>query len=250
MALFGPRFADGQTVDLDGLPLRLRVSDRAKRISLRFDRTRREAVAVAPSARKLAEAVAFARARRDWLAARLAEAPPTPAPPTLSPGATLVVFGETWRLRPDGRRPRLARESDAAEAWLVGCGQGAVDPQLVVRAVRREAKAVFNARAAIHCAALGAETPPIALMDARTRWGSCTPAQRGRGASIRLSWRLALAPWAVADYVVAHECAHLREANHGPNFWAHVRDLVGEPRRQRAWLRTHGGTLHAILPKG
>ena len=42
MAIFGPRFADGQTVDIDGLALRLRVSDRAKRISLRFDKARRE----------------------------------------------------------------------------------------------------------------------------------------------------------------------------------------------------------------
>ncbi len=248
MAIFGPRFADGQTVDIDGLALRLRVSARAKRVSLRFDKARREAVAVAPTARKLAEAVAFARSRRDWLAARLAETPPPP-PPALRGDDAIQVFGAAWRLRPDGRRPRLATDDDGAR-WLIGCGQGTVDPQLVIRSIRREAGAVFDARAAIHCAALGADPPPIALMDARTRWGSCTPAQRGRPASIRLSWRLALAPWAVADYVVAHECAHLREANHGPRFWAHVRDLVGEPRPHRSWLRTHGGTLHAVLPKG
>ena len=250
MALFGPRFADGQVIDVAGVAVRLRVSARATRISIKVDRVRREAVAVAPTARKLAEAVAFASARRDWLAARLAEAPIPAPPPPLSADEALRVFGEPWRLRPDGRRPRLARDPDDGAAWLVGCGQGSVDPQLVVRAIRREAQDRFAARAAIHCAALGTETPPIGLTDARTRWGSCTPAQRGRPASIRLSWRLALAPWEVADYVVAHECAHLREANHGPKFWAHVNDLVGEPRRHRAWLRTHGATLHAVLPKG
>ena len=72
---------------------------------------------------------------------------------------------------------------------------------------------------------------------------SCTPARAGRPASIRLSWRLALAPIAVADYVVAHECAHLLEANHGPRFWALVRRLVGDERPHRAWLRTHGSKL-------
>ena len=89
-------------------------------------------------------------------------------------------------------------------------------------------------------------------MDARGRWGSCTPARKaGFAASaqvgrIRYSWRLILAPYSVLDYVAAHECAHLVEANHGPNFWALVKDLVGEPKAHRAWLRAHGATLHAF----
>ncbi len=167
-----------------------------------------------------------------------------------------MVFGAPWRLIPDGRRPRLAPDPPAPDAmadtpsWrLLGCGVGEVDPQLVVRAVRREAQAVYEARAAVHCAALGAPTPPISLTDARTRWGSCTPARPGAPASIRLSWRLALAPFEVADYVVAHECAHLREANHGPRFWALVRALVGDEKPYRAWLRAEGSRLHALLPR-
>jgi len=50
------------------------------------------------------------------------------------------------------------------------------------------------------------------------RWGSCTP-ERG---AIRLSHRLATIPPWVRDYVLVHELAHLREANHGPRFWALV----------------------------
>ena len=46
MGLFGPRYADGQVVDLGGLPIRLRISGRARRVSLRVDRARGEAVAV------------------------------------------------------------------------------------------------------------------------------------------------------------------------------------------------------------
>jgi predicted metal-dependent hydrolase len=55
-----------------------------------------------------------------------------------------------------------------------------------------------------------------------------------------------LAPPEVADYVVAHECAHLLEANHGPSFWALVAGLVGDVRPHRAWLRTHGASLHRM----
>jgi predicted metal-dependent hydrolase len=130
---------------------------------------------------------------------------------------------------------------------LRGCGTGVVDPVLVRRAVTREALCAFEARAAHHCERLGVAAPPLRLIDARTRWGSCTPAQRGRPASIRLSWRLALGPFPVADYVVAHECAHLLEANHGPRFWALVERLVGNPKALRGWLKTKGASLRALL---
>ena len=55
---------------------------------------------------------------------------------------------------------------------------------------------------------------------------------------------LALAPAVVADYVAAHECAHLLQANHSPMFWAEVRRLIGDPRPHRAWLRAHAADLH------
>jgi predicted metal-dependent hydrolase len=245
MSLFKARYADGQKLELDGIPVRLKVSPRARRVSLRIHLADREAVAVAPSRAMLGEAVRFARERNAWLRARLASLPQPAAP--LELGDRLEVLGEVWRLQPDGRRPVLRSPDGAGARALTGCGAGLVDPGLVRRAVRREAEAVFLQRARTHCAVLGAPVPPIRLIDARTRWGSCTPAHAGRPASIRLSWRLALAPLAVADYVVAHECAHLLEANHGPRFWALVERLFGPPRSARAWLKTNGARLHERL---
>ncbi|RIJ43839.1 M48 family peptidase, partial [Maribellus luteus] len=63
---------------------------------------------------------------------------------------------------------------------------------------------------------------------------------------IRYSWRLILSPFEVMDYVAAHECAHLIEANHSPAFWAVVRGLIGDERPQRAWLKANGAALHAF----
>ncbi len=247
MSLFGPRYADGQVLDLGGLWVRLKVNARAKRISLRVDKVKGVAIAVAPTQRRLADAAAFARSRQAWLADRLAET--TPVDPPLAAGDTLAVFDVPWTLQPDGRRPRLEAGSDTAGLRLMGCGEDEVDPGLVIRAIRRQAAVTYDQRVEFHCAALGAPKPSLALIDARTRWGSCTPAGSGRVGSIRVSWRLALAPFEVADYVVAHECAHLLEANHGPRFWAHVRTLVGDEKPHRAWLRRHGASLHAVLAK-
>ncbi|HEY2481384.1 MAG TPA: M48 family metallopeptidase [Caulobacteraceae bacterium] len=228
---------DGGQFDLEGIGLRLRVNPRARRISLRIDARTGEAVATAPSARRLGDAVAFARARREWLADRLAIRAKAPRLETTD---IIRLFGVSHCLRPDGRRPRLG------PGVIAGCGDGVVDPQLVIRAVRTAALEVFCARAAAHCARLRTPRPKVSLSNAHARWGSCTTGGHGRAASVRLSWRLALAPFEVADYVVAHECAHLLEQNHGPRFWALVRDLVGDPSPHRVYLRREGPKLHGF----
>ena len=53
-----------------GAAVTLKVNRRARRVSLRLDRTRREIVATAPSPRRLPEAAAFARERAGWIAER------------------------------------------------------------------------------------------------------------------------------------------------------------------------------------
>ena len=63
MSLFGRAFADGDRLEVAGAVVRLKIHSRARRVSLRLDRTRREIVATAPSARRLGEAAAFARNR-------------------------------------------------------------------------------------------------------------------------------------------------------------------------------------------
>jgi predicted metal-dependent hydrolase len=158
----------------------------------------------------------------------------------------LRLFGAPCRL---GRGPgRASLEGDGWErgARLAMSAGDEAYAHAVVLLIKREAQAWFTPRMARHCAALGRPTPRFSVVDARTRWGSCTPGDARRPASIRLSWRLALAPPIVADYVVAHECAHLLQPNHGPKFWAEVRRLVGDERPHRAWLRAHGSELHGF----
>ncbi len=237
------RHADGDLIEVGAVTVRLRVSRRGRRVSLRVDRAMGEVVAIAPSARRLGDAAAFAHHRRLWIAERAAELKP---PKKLTPGQEVTLFGEPCRL---GRAAGRASLENAAWERGARLSLGADDDayqSAIVRLIRREARGRFEPRLAHHCAALGVEAPELRIMDARTRWGSCTPAGRGRPASIRLSWRLALAPPAVADYVAAHECAHLLEGNHGPKFWGEVRRLVGDERPYRKWLRTEGPALYGF----
>jgi predicted metal-dependent hydrolase len=75
----------------------------------------------------------------------------------------------------------------------------------------------------------------------RTRWASCTPADR----SIRLSRRLQHMPGWVQDYVLVHELAHLVEPGHGPRFW---RLVDRYPRTERARGYLDGVSAAAHLP--
>lgn len=247
MAPFSPKHADGDRLKIAGASVRLRVNPRARRLSLRLDRARAEVVAVAPSARRLAEVVAFANERKDWIAAQIAALPIT-AP--FQPGQPLTLFGKPAILGVTPGRPRRltdptggpdrlvapAKDGDGGEAWRAA----------ILRLLKREALAGLTPKTLVFSAALGQPDPTVAVADARSRWGSCKPARRGHSAAIRYSWRIMLAPEAVADYLCAHEAAHLVQPNHSPAFWAVVADLNGDPAPHRAWLRRHGGALHGM----
>jgi predicted metal-dependent hydrolase len=243
----GKTLADGDRLEVAGTPVTLKVNRRARRVSLRLDRTRREIVATAPSPRRLAEAAAFARERAGWIAQQIAELPQaTP----LHPGMMLDVFGEPVRLEAGSGRARWHAAAEGEPARIAAMvspdpgGEGYA--RAVILMLKKRALAVLSERTEVYAAMLGAEAPRVTVADAKGRWGSCRPGLRGAPASIRYSWRLALAPFEVADYVAAHECAHLLELNHGPRFWGHVRALVGEPKPHRDWLRAEGARLHGF----
>jgi predicted metal-dependent hydrolase len=75
----------------------------------------------------------------------------------------------------------------------------------------------------------------------KSRWGSCTMADR----TIRLSHRLQPMPSWVIDYVLMHELTHLLEPGHGPRFWAWVDRY---PRTERARGYLEGVAMAAQLP--
>src|ERR1700722_7743095 len=106
------RHADGDLIEVGAARVRLTVSRRARRVSLRLDRARGEVLAIAPTLRRLGEAGAFAQERRSGIAERLLELKP---PTRLAPGLELTVFGEVCRL---GRSP--GRASLEAAEWERG----------------------------------------------------------------------------------------------------------------------------------
>jgi len=213
------------------IPLVLRRSARAKRISLRISQLDGRVTLTLPKRVPEREALAFAREKEAWIRKHL-DARLEDVQVTL--GAQVQIGGQMLKVLPGtGRRV----------TFDTGCVVVPGAPDRVGKRLGSHLKQVARARlaeASDHYAAkLGKPYSAITLRDTRSRWGSCTA--QGR---LMYSWRLILAPPDVLDYVVAHEVAHLAQMNHSPAFWAEVERIYGAYKTQRAWLRREGNTLH------
>lgn len=233
------QYRNGQRLPLEGLTARLSVNPRARRLSIRIDARAGEAVLIAPSERKLAEVVAFARTKADWMRERLAERPQgTP----IQPGAVIDLFGKPTRLISTGGAGAARLTEDVHGPLIASGGEGEAYARRVENLFKRVARDTLRSRTDVHLRTLGQRPVKMSIADPKSRWGSCSPHNR----SIRYSWRVIMAPPAVIDYLAAHEVAHLVHADHSPAYWAVVQRLVGDHRPHRAWLRANGAALHAV----
>jgi predicted metal-dependent hydrolase len=218
-----------------GVPVALRVSARARRLSLRVDAASRGVELVLPRRYSAQAALGFVAAHRGWIAARVAAMPPLLR---LADGTTVPVFGTPHRIRHVADR--------AAAPVTIADGEIRVrgDPAHLPRRVRDHlialARREFSARARALAARLGKSVTRVGVRDPKSRWGSCSSA-----GALSFSWRLVFAPEPVIDYVVAHEVAHLVEMNHSPRFWRVVSGLVPDIAAPRAWLKRHRNELMA-----
>jgi len=171
----------------------------------------------------------FVREKERWILAKLEEWSVAPRPVRLrgESGERLPLFGESVELHV---RPGPVR----LESGTLGIpGLGAL-----VAWLKSTALQALTPRAAHFAALLGQPAPRVSLSNARTQWGVCT-----EGGAIRLSWRLVHIDPSLADYVVAHESAHLIELNHSRRFWALVERLYPGWQEARERLELAGAAL-------
>ena len=163
---------------------------------------------------------------------------------TIQDGAPLPYLGSPLpviTLQHSLRKPQLTLE--ASTLILTTHDPADVDRnhRALVLWLRERALRCFEERVALYAEQLGVPMPPLALTQAKTRWGSCN--NRGH---IRLNWRLIHLPLPLIDYVVAHELAHLREMNHSPRFWAVVESIYPDWRAAKCGLRAQVSALPVI----
>lgn len=108
-------------------------------------------------------------------------------------------------------------------------------------ALREEARALVRERIAHFNAHYAHPVGKIFIKNHKSRWGSCS--EKG---NLNFNYKIVCLPPALADYVVVHELCHLREFNHGPNFWALVAETIPDHKARRAQLRRVEGMRIAV----
>jgi predicted metal-dependent hydrolase len=219
-------------------------------VEFRFLRRRRRTIGLTVDARGLTVAApkrvawrdieSFIRDKERWILDKLQEWAGAPRAQVLElrSGETLPLFGEQHVLEVcDGGRA-VRRE---AGRLVVSAPAPRRVAEILVGWLKDAALETLVPRVEHFAAALGLPAPAVELSSARSQWGVCT-----EGGPIRLNWRLVHLEPRLADYVVAHEVAHLREMNHSKRFWAQVGALYPAWREAREQLELKGAALPII----
>lgn len=220
------------------LPLVIRRNAQARRMTMRLAPDGSEVRVTLPTWGRSAEALAFARQRAGWLAGQLAA---VPEPVEITHGAHLCYLGEHLKIRHD---PALPRKVSLGEGELLVGGPAASLQARLKRWLESEARRLMADDLSYYCLRAGQPQQRLMLSSAKRRWGSCA-----RDGTIRINWRLVMAPSYVRRSVVAHEVAHLVHFDHSPAFHAFLDEIFeGEIRAANRWLKREGKSLY--LPMG
>ena len=213
------------------IPLILRRSAQAKRISLRISQLDGRVTLTMPKRLAEREAVDFARSKEAWIRKHLGA---RGEDVIVGAGIELPLGGKMYPVQAGtGRRVQITPDG----IFVPGA------PERIGKRLSAHLKELARDRLAgasdDYAARLGRSYARLSLRDTRSRWGSCTS-----DGGLMYSWRLIMAPPEVLDYVAAHEVAHLAQMNHSPAFWDEVTRIYGDYDAPRGWLRANGSGLH------
>ena len=215
---------DAEAVPADDSGPRVRVSKRARRLSLRVYPDARVEVVVPPRARPR-EIEDFISSHREWIDAKRKQALANrPAPEVFPPAfIELALTGERWRVHLAGGAglPRITERGGATdgdrELRITGSG-GPVALRRALRAwLMRVAADRLGPLVKERAAALGVRYARVSIRRQRSRWGSCSV----RG-TISLNVCLLFQRLPVVDYLIVHELTHVTHMNHSARFWRAV----------------------------
>lgn len=192
----------------------------------------------APRAATVERAEQFVAAKRSWIYRKLAEKDALVGPEVTKQ----FVDGEGFAYL--GRSHRL-RISGSVDAVRLDRGRFLAPP-----AVQRDGARLMRdwyvqtgsqwlrRRVGPWAARTGIDALVVDVRDLGYRWGSARPTAGEQ--RINIHWAALQLPPSLIDYVLVHELAHLREANHTPEFWSIVSRLMPGYESQKSSLASIG----------
>ncbi|HEX9812849.1 MAG TPA: SprT family zinc-dependent metalloprotease [Burkholderiales bacterium] len=222
------------------LPYRLRVSPRARDVSLRVT-VERGLEVVVPRGYDAALVPRVLEHMQGWIRRALDRAEANrrhlaPEPPWRLPTEiALPGIGKQWQViaKESARASVSIREIEDARLSITGTlGNERACRRALERWLVRQANRELIPPLAALSRELGLRYREAHIRLQRTRWGSCS----GRK-SISLNAKLLLLPPALVRSVLIHELCHLAEMNHSARFWSLVKRHDPDFRAHRKSLR-------------
>jgi len=81
----------------------------------------------------------------------------------------------------------------------------------------------------------------ISITSATSSWGSC-----GAMNTLNFTYKLALCPPVVINYIIVHELCHTKIKNHSAKYWAAVRKIFPEYKHCEKWLKFNRAIINSI----
>lgn len=229
------------SIDIAGkqIPIRCRANARAKRITMRIAPDRRSIKVTTPPNVRASTIQDFIKRHRAWLEAQFADAPSVPE---ITVGHKIPILGRLHEIvHESGRGTTQIAEYDSVPT-LITYGDTRFVGRRVADFLKQTASHEIEPLVAHHSKAVSRRATSVRFKDTKTRWGSCSSS-----GALSFSWRIAMAPKSVVNYLVAHEVAHLVHMNHSPAFWKQTEALCPDYKRHEAWLKRNGSKLQAIV---
>lgn len=226
---------------VDDLAFELRLSRRRKTLQITVDRGG-ELVLAAPQGTDENQLREFVRKKRYWVYTKLAEkAQLQRAIPhkQFVDGEGFLYLGRSYRLK-------LVDNQDEALKLIGGRFRLRRDYAMngrdhFIRWYAERGRDWLAAKVAEHAPRLEVHPAGVKVQDLGYRWGSC-----GKGNWLYFHWKTILLPRTIAEYVVLHELAHLREAHHTPAFWQRLERAMPDYERRKQWLAAHGMEVEGL----
>ena len=204
--------------------LHVRISRRARRMSMRVSPGGRVEVVVPPGV-GIPAIERFVAQHRDWADRHLRDfAAQAPHASERRPKhVELALTGDRWGVRFETATRSSVREEDGTLVVRTPKDTDAQVSHALLRWLVRRMEPELRGRLDVVARETGIDYERMLLRRQRTRWGSCSSA-----GVISLNVCLAFQRPEVVRYLMVHELSHRRHMNHSARYWALVESL--EPR--------------------
>ena len=198
----------------------------------------------APHRMSHAEVRRLAAEKADWIAKKLREYRADgchDATKKYVEGEAFLYLGKEYRLHlaEGDHGPLVTLDDRRLNVVLPGGIVRELRPELAREAVfgwyRFHAEMAVDKAMGPYCNRLGILPPYYKVKNLSKRWGSCTAKNL-----LNFNAKIAMAPLAQLEYVVAHELCHVKVKDHSPRYWALMEAVMPGYETAKDGLRKEG----------